>query len=381
MNLLHIHQDFPDGRPFAATKAVSNLIEAVEEAEPQIEHFVLSINRTSNPFKISLREFDRGISIIYWSLPLPFIYHLSIMFWSSIIFRRLKNHGVDIIHAHKVTTEGMFAFYLGRKMKVDYIVSIRGGSDLHNIQRLKDCRKLFKKIFLNAKRTFWVSKWAIKGVETTLNLKINNVIDFPNICHIEGMSPDTGIIKDRYCTILNFDQYKRKGIIPLIHSISNLNRNGQQIRLDIIGGGNKNNILKVKRLITELKLEGYIEIVGKLDSKGVLHILRSSRGLLLPSINETFGMVYVEAAACGCPFLYVGETGIDGYFDNLKNSVKINNQKVKSIEEGIMELEHERNLYLHNSQAIAINGDLKRFQKKTIAETYINQLKCLTKFK
>lgn len=377
MNLLHIHQDYPDGRAYSATKAVSNLLDSAKSIDSSIKHFVLSINRTSNPFKVSIKSFEQGISVVYWSLPLPLISRLSIILWCKIINRYLHKFNFDKIHAHKLTTEGMFAFYLSKKMNLNYLVSVRGGSDLHNIKRLKDCNKLFKKIFLEAEKVFWVSMWAKKGIEKALNLEINNVIEFPNICYIEEMSPKSEANKERYCTILNFDQYQRKGIIPLIRAIYDLNLNGYEIKLDIIGGGNKKNKLIVSRLISELKLEKYIEIVGKLDSKGISQNLQTSRGLLLPSVNETFGMVYVEAAACGCPFLYVKETGIDGYFDNLNNSVKINNQEVNAIEEGIIELERKRNFYLSNSLNIASNGELKRFQKTFIAETYLNQLKSI----
>ena len=85
MNLLHIHQDYPDGRPYSATKAVSNLIDSAKIIDPSVKHFVLSINRTSNPFKISIKNFEDGISLVYWSLPLPFISRLSIVFWCNII--------------------------------------------------------------------------------------------------------------------------------------------------------------------------------------------------------------------------------------------------------------------------------------------------------
>ena len=375
MNLLHIHQDYPDGRPYSATKAVSNLIDSAKIIDPSVKHFVLSINRTSNPFKISIKNFEDGISLVYWSLPLPFISRLSIVFWCNIIYRYLRKSNFDKIHAHKLTTEGMFAFYLSKKMELNYSVSIRGGSDLHNINRLKDCNKLFKKIFLDAENIFWVSVWAKKSIEDAFNIKVNSATEFPNICHIEKMSPARDVKKKRYCTILNFDQYHRKGVVPLIHAISNLNRNGYEIKLDIIGGGNQKNKQTVNRLITELKLESSIQTIGVLDSEGISKVLQNSRGLLLPSVNETFGMVYVEAAACGCPFLYVNETGIDGYFDNLNNSIKISDQNIKSIEKGIVDLENERNMYLSSALNMASSGELKRFQKAHIAKTYLHKLK------
>ena len=84
MNILHIHQDFPDGSPYPATKAVLNLIEAVE-ANSNLTSYVLSLHRTSNPFKISVKPFERGLSVVYFSLPVPYVHRFMLHFWAWLI--------------------------------------------------------------------------------------------------------------------------------------------------------------------------------------------------------------------------------------------------------------------------------------------------------
>lgn len=372
MKILHIHQDYPDGTTYASTKAVSNLLDEVEVVNPSIEHFVLSIHRTSNPFKVSIQRFERGISLVYWAIPLPFIYRLSIAFWSWFISKSLEDGNFSLIHAHKLTTEGMFGIFLSEKLKIKYLISIRGGSDIHNIKRLKDCKSLFKKIYAGAERVFWVSLWARNDIENRLGVDSTDLTALPNICHIESMEPKPNSIKERYCIILNFDQYERKGIVPLLHAFRNLTQKGKKLKLDIIGGGNHINKSHVISLISELKLESQVKVTGQVDRVGIISALQHSKGLLLPSINETFGMAFVEAAACGCPFIYVKETGIDGYFEHVSGTVKIENQSVESIEKGILALENyectETKVF---DDDFTLNG-LKCFHKKYIVDTYLN---------
>lgn len=374
MKILHIHQDYPDGTTYASTKAVSNLLDEVEVVNPSIEHFVLSIHRTSNPFKVSIQRFERGISLVYWAIPLPFIYRLSIAFWSWFISKSLEDGNFSLIHAHKLTTEGMFGIFLSEKLKIKYLISIRGGSDIHNIKRLKDCKNLFKKIFAGAERVFWVSLWAKNDIESRLGVDGADITAFPNICHIEDMVPKHNSIKERYCIILNFDQYERKGIVPLLHAFRNLALKGKKLKLDVIGGGNHINKNLVISLISELKLESQVKVIGQVDRVGIISALQHSKGLLLPSINETFGMAFVEAAACGCPFVYVKGTGIDGYFDNVSGAVKIENQSVESIEHGILVLENYDFAKAKVFECDFTSTGLKSFHKEHIVETYLNAL-------
>ena len=53
--------------------------------------------------------------------------------------------------------------------------------------------------------------------------------------------------------------------------------------------------------------------------------------LLLPSVNETFGMVYLEALLAGVPVLYTRGTGIDGHLDGLRVGVGVTAGAVEEI--------------------------------------------------
>ena len=81
---------------------------------------------------------------------------------------------------------------------------------------------------------------------------------------------------------------------------------------------------KIMRLIEELNLEDYVEFVGVKLGKDLQELYRKAKIFYLPSKNETFGMVYVEAMASGTPIVamknsavqYVVKDGVTGFLRN-----------------------------------------------------------------
>jgi hypothetical protein len=57
-----------------------------------------------------------------------------------------------------------------------------------------------------------------------------------------------------------------------------------------------------------------ISFKGKIPRKEVIQLMRSSKLFALPSKRETFGRVYIEAAAQKCALIAHKDTGIDGVF-------------------------------------------------------------------
>lgn len=373
MKILHIHQDYPDGRDYPFTKAISNLIHATENYTSDVKHCVLSINRTSNPFKISIKKFEQGYSVVYWALPLPYIYLPVIYFWSFIFSLVLRHKGINMIHGHKLTTEGLLSRYLAKFLDVKYVISVRGGSDFHNLNRLPDCRNAFKKVFSNASKVFWVSPWVKNTVEKKLSENSNKIL-LPNICQIENIKPCINPVNKRYCIVLSLHQYQRKGVLQLLVAIASLKENGKIILLDIIGSGESKFQKIIMEEVARLKLGKQIEFVGELNHGAVMEYLKHAKGLLLPAVNETFGMTYIESLACGTPILYMANTGIDGHLDDVDLGVKIENQNSTSIEKGIIALEDNFALYRETIENTVEINYLSKFTEHIIAKQYMKEI-------
>lgn len=78
-------------------------------------------------------------------------------------------------------------------------------------------------------------------------------------------------------------------------------RNKIPIVLDIIGGGPL--LSECKSKVDDLNLSNHIKLWGNLPRTKIVEVFRRSDCFVLPSRLETFGVVYIEAMACGLPVI------------------------------------------------------------------------------
>ena len=99
---------------------------------------------------------------------------------------------------------------------------------------------------------------------------------------------------------------KRKNVDLVIKECENLN-----VELRIIGDGKE--LKNLKKLSSKPVFLGYLPHVK------VLEEMKKADIFALPSINETFGMVYLEAMASGCITVCRKDDGVSGIIKNGEN--------------------------------------------------------------
>jgi glycosyltransferase involved in cell wall biosynthesis len=87
-----------------------------------------------------------------------------------------------------------------------------------------------------------------------------------------------------------------KNLLPIIESLA---RHEETIYLDIIGSGPQEKEIQKKTL--SLGLKSQVRILGELDNQVIKSLLPNYRGLLLPSLYESQGIVLLEANLAGIP--------------------------------------------------------------------------------
>jgi len=112
-----------------------------------------------------------------------------------------------------------------------------------------------------------------------------------------------------------------KGVNILLNSLPSLDQ--RRWNLKIVGEGN----LKVdyQNLSARLNLENRVEFVGKLSDKEMIKALQNSDLLVLPSINnnEAFGLVLIEALACGVPVIASDLPGVRSVFEDKREGLLV----------------------------------------------------------
>ncbi len=156
---------------------------------------------------------------------------------------------------------------------------------------------------------------------------IPNGIDLKKISEIEtegGKSP-VGLENKIYDIIFAGRLIKEKNVDLLIKAVALLKADFPDIRCCIVGDGPEKAALV--ELAKKTKVYENIDFAGFQEYGALIGKIKASKVLVLPSSREGFGMVVIEAFACGVPVVTVKakynaaqglvEDGVDGFIVEL----------------------------------------------------------------
>jgi len=112
-----------------------------------------------------------------------------------------------------------------------------------------------------------------------------------------------------------------KGLENLIKAVARICFDIPRIKLIVCGGDNPYDIEKLRMLAEQLKIGEHVEFKGSVPHEQLAEFYSAADILALPSYYESFGMVALEALACGTPVVAsdVGnmakiiDPGVNGY--------------------------------------------------------------------
>ena len=330
MCILHLANDF------AGSKVYKNLFAALDTNYnlKQIVYTAIRSHELTNKNRINFEQ--QSSHIIYRHILNPL---------TRILFRRkikkialdiekcvdLKN--VDMIHAHTWYSDGGAAYLLSKKYNIPYVVTVRSSDTEIFFKYMLHLRGFGKRILVNAKNVvFLTPTYASRilrhkyfdGVYEQLAKKhyvIPNGIDefwLRNFADSKNEIPD----KVRLIYVGTF--LKRKNVTKVIDAVEYLRKKGDDVSLTLVGGGGADH----DRVIGLIKNKAYYNYVGKIVDKVKLKELYNEADIfVMPSVRETFGLVYLEAISQGLPIIYLANDGIDGLFDT-KVGIALNKDNI-----------------------------------------------------
>jgi len=142
-----------------------------------------------------------------------------------------------------------------------------------------------------------------------------------------------------------------------------IHRDNKKIELTLVGAGPlKNRYLK---LIKNLKITESVNIREPLNRKEVANLMRTTHLFCLPSFYETFGVVLIEALACGTPVIASGEGGPQEIV-NKENGLLFRTGKVEELEKAInyMFINYEK----YDGEQLALATKAKYGQDRIVNE-------------
>ena len=189
-------------------------------------------------------------------------------------------------------------------------------------------RQLVKAAATRAQRVVFVSEWSRQSLAPALEIPLNKTVavhhGVDSLFHA-GPSPTDPVIADERAFILTVSAVlEHKNLDRLIVAFGDLLQNTQH-DLDLVVAGPSQSPRVVKHLQQIIASEGpdqRVRFLGAVPPEALATLYRQAELLVLPSLEETFGLPLIEAMASGLPVLAsrvaaIPEVGGDAvwYFD------------------------------------------------------------------
>ncbi|USK49618.1 glycosyltransferase [Bacillus sp. CMF12] len=251
----------------------------------------------------------------------------------NIIKKIYKDFKFDILHAHVALPDGYAAMKISEDYNVPFITTIHGMDLQHTIFRDSKCKNNIKKVLSQSQKNILVSS------------KLNKIRkeNFPNIDNKKFVVINNGVSKlflnkdktirittNKNIRILSVSNLiKTKGIDLNIKAMSAIAKLYPRLSYQIIGDGPEKDTLE--SLVRELKLDNNVFFVGAKSREEVKKYMCEADIFLLPSWNEAFGVVYIEAMSCGIPVIGCLGEGIEDIVTDGKDGLLVKPKDIDDI--------------------------------------------------
>lgn len=297
------------------------------QAEALARHYQVKVVATWFPSQPELRitqtpEFE----LVYIRYPQSrLLFPLTMLQYRKWVIPRLKalisSWGPDIIHVHDcrhVPELTCLADVLKSSGAAKYL-------SVHNIKTLPEraehayLRYIYRKTLAQAydhwDKVFFVNEGLRQRMKEIVPLEksmfIGNAIIPAQPCTDLFIKELAASLDKEDFNILAVANLKReKGLDILIRSLAEIRYQGKRVSLKIIGDGEERE--RLLDLALRLGVERQVTIYPAKANQVVRQTYKYFDLFALPSYNETFGIVYLEALDAGIPIIGVKGQGIDG---------------------------------------------------------------------
>lgn len=281
----------------------------------------------------------------------------------------LKQEKPDLIHAHNVLWAGVVANNIYKEFNIPYVITEHDSAFLIGSLSTKRI-KVSRQVYLNASNIIAVSKTLQKNINQIVPSKkiaiVPNIVNTDFFKPLENTKSNNNITK--FISIGNLNRNKGHELqIEAMNNVLQLNKN---VTLVICGDGPEKENLKKK--ISDLHLMKNVILTGYQNKSQILEHLQNADCLLHTSYFETFGVVLIEALACGVPFIATKCGGPEDIFEKGVGSlIEKGNAKILT-NELLKFIENKVQYSASRIRTIAINKYSKHIISEKLIQIYSN---------
>lgn len=258
------------------------------------------------------------------------------------ILKQYKIEDYDLLHAHSLFSNGYIAYKLYKKYNIPYIVAVRNTDINVFFKRMIHLRKLGIDILKEAKNIVFISstyrdalmdeyiprEYRKAFLEKSVVIP-NGINDF----WLENKFYKREKAKDKKINLLYVGLVnKNKNIETTISACQMLIDEGFDVKYTIIGK------IKDEKQKSLIERSSFIKYVDHSSKEELIDYYRKSHIFVMPSLHETFGIVYIEAMSQGLPLIYTRGQGFDGQFKEGEVGYRVSSDSPGEISERVKDI-------------------------------------------
>lgn len=222
----------------------------------------------------------------------------------------------------------------------------------HGIEVWENLPKLKKEMLRNSDRILSVSNFTKGKIIDVHNIPSEKITIFPNTVDpyfkipLDAQKPE--YLLNRYkitketkviLTVARLASSGRyKGYDKVIQVLPEVIKEIPNVIYLLVGKGDKEEIERLKGLIKNFNVEKYVVLVGYISGEELIDYYLLSDVFVMPSKGEGFGIVFLEALACGVPVIAGNKDGSVDAVMNGELGILVDPDNVEKISEAVINL-------------------------------------------
>lgn len=361
MNVLHICSYY------LGTRLYQNLIDALEQNGINNKVYVPAIRGAGASFELN-SNIDVSYCLNKYDRVLFNYKHKKIL---HDFYLKYNPDKFSLMHAHSLFSNGYIAWKIYEKYNLPYIVAVRN-TDMNTFFRyMLHLRGIGIEILKKSQRIVFLSEvykdeLLKKYIPKELHGQIlNKSVVIPNGIDkfwLNNKDNAKSLYSDKDINIVTAGTIeKNKNQLTTLRTTKKLISQGYDVKYTIVGRIVNNAIYN------KLKKEYFVKYIPNQPKEDLMEIFRKNDIFIMPSLTETFGLVYAEAMSQGLPIIYTRGQGFDKQFKDGEVGYPVNCFAADEIVENVIKIIDDYKAI--SERCIRL---VDKFDWNTISQKYIN---------
>ncbi len=284
--------------------------------------------------------------------------------------------GYSLLHAHSLFSNGYIAYRLKQAHNIPYITAVRDTDMNTFFKKMPHLRSLGVKILRDACAVVFLSeayrdellaRYVPASDREAIRKKSHVIPNGINAFWLEHKAYDRPLPeKDKIRIVFAGSIDRRKNPLATAEACRLLMQQGYTVTFTAVGRVGSQGIYNA------LLKKPFVRTVSHMSKEELCSLYREQDLFVMPSITETFGLVYAEAMTQGLPVIYTKGQGFDRQFEEGTVGYHVDCRNPREIADRVLDC-------MKNYAALSKNCCTfsERFNWDTIAQEYKNLYEAL----